>query len=200
MGEDDEVPRDAKLVRSILRSMGVEHHEPRVVNQFLDLWYRYVVDVLGDAQTYSEHAGKPSIDRDDVKLAIQSRVNFSFSQPPPRETLVELAKVRNSIPLPKIIGAPGIALPPELNNTLIAPNYQLAVPTRTFREMEEEEEDEMEWEEGDGNNSKAHHDTSPKDGNNASSLLHQPTHLQKSDQDGHKVSFSIAAAAKRPKT
>ncbi len=85
MGEDDEVPRDAKLVRSILRSMGVEHHEPRVVNQFLDLWYRYVVDVLGDAQTYSEHAGKPSIDRDDVKLAIQSRVNFSFSQPPPRE-------------------------------------------------------------------------------------------------------------------
>jgi predicted homoserine dehydrogenase-like protein len=66
--------------------------------------------------------------------------------------------------------------------------------------MEEEEEDEMEWEEGDGNNSKAHHDTSPKDVNNASSLLHQPTHLQKSDQDGHKVSFSIAAAAKRPKT
>jgi hypothetical protein len=116
------------------------------------------------------------------------------------QTLVELAKVRNSIPLPKIIGAPGIALPPELNNTLIAPNYQLAVPTRTFREMEEEEEDEMEWEEGDGNNSKAHHDTSPKDVNNASSLLHQPTHLQKSDQDGHKVSFSIAAAAKRPKT
>ncbi len=108
--------------------------------------------------------------------------------------------MRNSIPLPKIIGAPGIALPPELNNTLIAPNYQLAVPTRTFREMEEEEEDEMEWEEGDGNNSKAHHDTSPKDVNNASSLLHQPTHLQKSDQDGHKVSFSIAAAAKRPKT
>jgi transcription initiation factor TFIID subunit 9B len=77
MGEDEELPRDAKLVKSILRSMGVEHHEPRVVNQFLDLWYRYVVDVLGDAQTYS--------DCDDVKLAIQSRVNFSFSQPPPRE-------------------------------------------------------------------------------------------------------------------
>jgi transcription initiation factor TFIID subunit 9B len=85
MGEDEELPRDAKLVKSILRSMGVEHHEPRVVNQFLDLWYRYVVDVLGDAQTYSEHAGKTAIDCDDVKLAIQSRVNFSFSQPPPRE-------------------------------------------------------------------------------------------------------------------
>lgn len=85
MGEDDDLPRDAKLVRSIMRSMGVQHHEPRVVNQFLDLWYRYVVDVLGDAQTYSEHAGKVAIDCDDVKLAIQSRVNFSFSQPPPRE-------------------------------------------------------------------------------------------------------------------
>ncbi|CAK9221272.1 unnamed protein product [Sphagnum troendelagicum] len=189
MGEDEELPRDAKLVKSILRSMGVEHHEPRVVNQFLDLWYRYVVDVLGDAQTYSEHAGKTAIDCDDVKLAIQSRVNFSFSQPPPRETLVELAKARNSIPLPKIIGSPGIALPPELD-TLIAPNYQLAVPTRTFPEMEEDETERK----GDAKNSKDKA-TAAKD---VVSGPTQPTHLQKSDQDGHKVSFSLAG--KRPKS
>ena len=85
MAEDDDMPRDAKMVKTILESMGVTRFEPRVINQFLDLWYRYVVDVLGDAQTYSEHAGKTAIDCDDVKLAIQSRVNSSFQQPPPRE-------------------------------------------------------------------------------------------------------------------
>jgi transcription initiation factor TFIID subunit 9B len=60
-------------------------YEPRVVHQFLDLAYRYVGDVLGDAQVYADHAGKPQLDADDVRLAIQSKVNFSFSQPPPRE-------------------------------------------------------------------------------------------------------------------
>lgn len=86
-GEED-LPRDAKIVKSLLKSMGVEEHEPRVVHQFLELWYRYAVDVLTDAQVYSEHAGKATIDCDDIKLAIQSKVNFSFSQPPPREVLL----------------------------------------------------------------------------------------------------------------
>lgn len=85
--EDSNMPRDAKIMQSLLKSMGVEEYEPRVINKFLELWYRYVVDVLTDAQVYSEHAGKPAIDVDDVKLAIQSQVNFSFSQPPPREVI-----------------------------------------------------------------------------------------------------------------
>ncbi len=104
------------------------------------------------------------------------------------QTLVELAKARNSIPLPKIIGSPGIALPPELD-TLIAPNYQLAVPTRTIPEMEEDETERK----GDAKNSKDN-STGAKD----VSAPSQPTHLQKSDQDGHKVSFSLAG--KRPKS
>lgn len=84
-GGEEDMPRDAKIVKSLLKSMGVEEYEPRVVHQFLELWYRYVVDVLTDAQVFSEHSGKSVIDSDDVKLAIQSKVNFSFSQPPPRE-------------------------------------------------------------------------------------------------------------------
>lgn len=86
-GGDEDLPRDAKIVKSLLKSMGVEDYEPRVIHQFLELWYRYVVDLLTDAQVYSEHAGKSAIDCDDVKLAIQSKVNFSFSQPPPREVI-----------------------------------------------------------------------------------------------------------------
>ncbi|GMH07723.1 hypothetical protein Nepgr_009563 [Nepenthes gracilis] len=137
---DEDLPRDAKIVKSLLKSMGVEEYEPRVVNQFLELWYRYVVDVLTDAQVYSEHAGKTAIDCDDVKLAIQSKVNFSFSQPPPREVLLELARNRNKIPLPKTIGAAGIPLPPE-EDTLIRPNYQLLIPKKqSTQQLEETEE------------------------------------------------------------
>ncbi|RWW16818.1 hypothetical protein BHE74_00020459 [Ensete ventricosum] len=80
-------PRDARVVKELLRSMGLGEgeYEPRVVHQFLELAYRYVVDVLSDAQVYADHASKTAIDPDDVRLAIQSKVNFSFSQPPPRE-------------------------------------------------------------------------------------------------------------------
>ncbi|KAE8675311.1 Transcription initiation factor TFIID subunit 9 [Hibiscus syriacus] len=140
-GEED-LPRDAKIVKSLLKSMGVEEYEPRVIHQFLELWYRYVVDVLSDAQVYCEHAGKQTIDCDDVKLAIQSKVNFSFSQPPPREVLLELARNRNKVPLPKAIPGPGIPLPPE-QDILIRTNYQFAIPKKqSAPAMEETEDDE----------------------------------------------------------
>ncbi|KAK4373544.1 hypothetical protein RND71_008928 [Anisodus tanguticus] len=140
-GGEEDLPRDAKIVKTLLKSMGVDDYEPRVVHQFLELWYRYVVDVLSDAQVYSEHAGKASIDSDDIKLAIQSKVNFSFSQPPPREVLLELARNRNKIPLPKSIAGPGVPLPPE-QDTLINPNYQLAIAKKQISQPEETEEDE----------------------------------------------------------
>ncbi|CAI8585273.1 unnamed protein product, partial [Vicia faba] len=106
------MPRDAKIIESLLKSMGV----------------------------YSEHATKSAIDVDDVKLAIQSQANFSFSQPPPREVLLELAKNRNKIPLPKSL-APGIPLPPD-QDTLISPNYQFAFPNKRSAEPIEETEEE----------------------------------------------------------
>ncbi|PON35691.1 Transcription initiation factor [Parasponia andersonii] len=144
MAEGDDLPRDAKIVKSLLKSMGVEDYEPHVLHQFLELWYRYVVDVLTDAQVYSEHAGKAAIDCDDVKLAIQSKVNFSFSQPPPREVLLELARSRNKIPLPRSITGPAsIPLPPE-QDTLISPNYQLAIPRRQSAQAAEETEEDDE--------------------------------------------------------
>ncbi|KAF9591962.1 hypothetical protein IFM89_010409 [Coptis chinensis] len=139
---EENCPRDAKIVKSLLKSMGVEEYEPRVIHQFLELWYRYVVDVLSDSQVYSEHAGKNAIDCDDVKLAIQTKVNSSFSQPPPREILLELARNRNKVPLPKSI-APGIPLPPE-EDTLISPNYQLAIPKKQPHHTAEETEDDEE--------------------------------------------------------
>lgn len=64
--------------------MGIEEYEAYAVHHMLELWRKYAGEALTDAQLYSEHAGKGLVDTDDIKLAIQSKVNFAFSQPPPR--------------------------------------------------------------------------------------------------------------------
>lgn len=101
--QNNELPRDAKLIQLILSSMGVEEYEPRVVNQLMEFMYSklnfriqffiqsnigYVSDVLQDAQQYALHANKNEITLDDIRLAIQSKVNYSFTQPPPREVKI----------------------------------------------------------------------------------------------------------------
>ena len=58
----------------------------------------------------------------------------------PGYVLLELAQNRNKIPLPKTIG-PGVPLPPN-QDTLISPNYQLAIPNKRPTEAMEETEDE----------------------------------------------------------
>ncbi|KAK6790959.1 hypothetical protein RDI58_010040 [Solanum bulbocastanum] len=175
-GGEEDLPRDAKIVKTLLKSMGVDDYEPRVVHQFLELWYRYVVDVLTDAQVYSEHAGKASIDSDDIKLAIQSKVNFSFSQPPPREVLLELARNRNKIPLPKSIAGSGVPLPPE-QDTLINPNYQLAIAKKQTSQPEETEDEESA-------------DPNPAPSKNPS-LSHEKTDVPQGTPQ--RVSFSLGA-------
>eukprot|EP00164_Ancoracysta_twista_P007421 GFYU01010533.1.p1 GENE.GFYU01010533.1~~GFYU01010533.1.p1 ORF type:complete len:218 (-),score=35.44 GFYU01010533.1:411-1064(-) len=122
----DVQPLDAMLVTKILKSMGVEEYEPRVINQLLEFMYRYVTDVLQDANVYSDHAGKSDIDIEDIRLAIQSRVNFTFTQPPSREHLLELANKRNCMPLPVIPKRLGVLLPPE-KFCLTSPTYQVNV-------------------------------------------------------------------------
>ena len=45
----------------------------------------YVTNVLEDARVYSEHAQKKELDISDVKLAVQTRMDHSFTSPPPRD-------------------------------------------------------------------------------------------------------------------
>ena len=45
----------------------------------------YVTDVLEDARVYCNHANKKEIDAEDVKLAVQIRMDNSFTTPPPRD-------------------------------------------------------------------------------------------------------------------
>lgn len=49
-----DLPTDATAIRNILKTMGVEAHEPRVVNMLLDFMYIYVSGVLSDASAFAE--------------------------------------------------------------------------------------------------------------------------------------------------
>lgn len=116
-------PKDGQVVAAILKDCGVNEYEPRVVQQLLEFVYRYVTTVLEDAQVYSTYAKKKSIDADDVRLSVQLLQEKMFTSPPPRELLVEIARHRNSIPLPPIKSHAGPRLPSD-RYSLISCNYK----------------------------------------------------------------------------
>ncbi|KAK5823379.1 transcription initiation factor IID, 31kD subunit-domain-containing protein [Linnemannia elongata] len=117
-------PRDAKVISLILQSLAVEDADQKVIHQLLEFAHRYTTDVFQDALLYSEHAGRTDVGLDDVRLAIQGRVNHSFTSPPPKEFLLELAEEKNKVPLPLIPEKYGIRLPHE-RHCLTAVNFQL---------------------------------------------------------------------------
>ena len=49
----------------------------------------YITSVLEDAQVYSEHAQKKELDVSDVRLAIQNKMDHSFTAPPPRDVSMQ---------------------------------------------------------------------------------------------------------------
>ncbi|KAJ3289560.1 Transcription initiation factor TFIID subunit 9 [Borealophlyctis nickersoniae] len=122
--DPSEMPRDAKLVSLILDSMDVDEYDPKVVPQLLEFMHRYVIDVLGDAQLFADHAGHKEIEMNDISLAIEGRVAHSFTSPPGKDILSEIAEKKNSIPLPLIQERYGLRLPPE-RHLLTNTNFQI---------------------------------------------------------------------------
>ena len=80
-----------------------------------------MTNVLEDAKVYSQHAGKnninqsqlaihiiwpitgkKNIDLEDVKLSVSMSTEQTFTSPPPREALLELARIKNSVQVPHI--------------------------------------------------------------------------------------------------
>ncbi|XP_045588870.1 transcription initiation factor TFIID subunit 9 [Procambarus clarkii] len=120
------VPKEAQVMTAILKDMGITDYEPGVVNQMLEFTYRYVSQILDDARVYANYAKKiKTIEMDDVKLAVHMQMEKSFTTPPPRDLLLDLARTRNANPLPAIkANQQGIRLPPD-RYCLSACNYRL---------------------------------------------------------------------------
>lgn len=107
------IPKDAQVIMSIMKEVGITDYEPRVVNQLLEFTYRYVTSVLDDARVFITHAKKKTIDLEDIRLAVQLQLEKSFTNPPPREVLLEVARAKNGTPLPLIKPHCGLRLPPD---------------------------------------------------------------------------------------
>lgn len=72
-----------------------------------------------------------------INLLVKAKMSNVISQ----QVLLDLARNRNKLPLPKTIAGPGIPLPAD-QDTLISPNYQLAIPNKRPSQPLEETEDE----------------------------------------------------------
>nr|CAB3266802.1 transcription initiation factor TFIID subunit 9B-like [Phallusia mammillata] len=118
------MPKDAHTIVAMLKDMGVTDYEPKVIHQMLELTYRYVSEVLDDAKTFANHAGRSTVTLDDTKLAIKSQLDHSFTNPPPREFLVDVARQKNTTALPSLKTFSGARLPPD-RYCLSSVNYRL---------------------------------------------------------------------------
>jgi transcription initiation factor TFIID subunit 9B len=66
--------------RKLLRSMGVEQYEPRVLHQLLEFMHTYCKDVFEEGMQFAEHAGRAGqLECEDVQLSV--RLKASASQP-----------------------------------------------------------------------------------------------------------------------
>ncbi|PSN31917.1 Transcription initiation factor TFIID subunit 9 [Blattella germanica] len=118
------IPKDAQVIMSIMKDMGIHEYEQRVINQLLEFTYRYITCILDDARVFANHAKKKVIDLEDVKLAVQMTVDRAFTTPPPRDILLEVARTKNNTQLPFIKPHCGLRLPPD-RYCLSSCNYKL---------------------------------------------------------------------------
>ncbi|XP_043791036.1 transcription initiation factor TFIID subunit 9 isoform X2 [Apis laboriosa] len=123
------IPKDAQVIMSIMKDMGITDYEPKVINQLLEFTYRYVTCILDDSRIYANHAKKKFIDLDDVRLAVKMQLERTFTNPPPRDVLLDVARAKNNIPLPFVKPSNGLRLPPD-RYCLNATNYRLKNATK----------------------------------------------------------------------
>ncbi|EJW01250.1 hypothetical protein EDEG_00550 [Edhazardia aedis USNM 41457] len=96
---ENNVPRDARVISLILRSLGIEECSPKVIIQLLEFSYKYATEILEDASIYAEYANRKTIVSNDIKLAMQTKTGKYFVSPPPRQHMNDIATLVNSKPL-----------------------------------------------------------------------------------------------------
>lgn len=84
---------------------------------------------MDDSRVYANHAKKKFIDLDDVRLAVKMQLERTFTNPPPRDVLLDVARTKNNIPLPFVKPNNGLRLPPD-RYCLNATNYRLKNVTK----------------------------------------------------------------------
>ncbi|POW20314.1 hypothetical protein PSHT_03643 [Puccinia striiformis] len=132
-------PRDARIIALLLASMGVESASEGVVRVLMDLIDKRAALIhskikairsisflmLWSMPNTLEEPMPHGPDVEDVRLAVQAKVEHSMSGPMSKEFLLTLADNLNRTALPPIPERYGIRLPPE-KDRLTAPNFDIA--------------------------------------------------------------------------
>ncbi|VEN35809.1 unnamed protein product [Callosobruchus maculatus] len=118
------VPKDGQVIIAIMKEMGIREYEPKTVVQLTEFVYRYATSILEEARMYANNSKKKFLDVDDVRLALQLTSESTFTTPPPREVLLELAHTKNYSALPPVKPHCGLRLPPD-RYCLSSCNYTL---------------------------------------------------------------------------
>lgn len=116
-------PKDAQVILSIMKEMGIQEYEPKTLVQLTEFVYRYATSILEEARAYA-NSKKKSLDLDSVRLALELSSESTFTTPPPREIVMECARNKNNSPLPLVKPHCGLRLPPD-RHCLAACNYTL---------------------------------------------------------------------------
>lgn len=117
----------------------------------------YTLEILQEAQIYADHAQRPrdpstsasgptALEVDDLRMAVNSKLEHSYSSPLPKEFLLPLAAQINRVPLPILPESYGIRLPHE-RDRLTAVNWGL-VPVTERRTYPKNDNDDQEDENG----------------------------------------------------
>ena len=85
---------------------------------------------------YAEHAGRETVELDDVKLAVEAKLQTEFTRPAGTEEMHEYAASVNRAPMPPLTNRPGIHMPQDDN--LLSANYQFF--PRGYRAAEDRRE------------------------------------------------------------
>lgn len=83
-----------------------------------------MTSILDDSRIYANHSKKKVVDLEDVRLAIKLQLEQTFTNPPPRDVLIDIAKTKNSVALPFVKHSNGLRLPPD-RYCLNGANYKI---------------------------------------------------------------------------
>ncbi|XP_056630579.1 transcription initiation factor TFIID subunit 9 [Diorhabda sublineata] len=126
------IPKDGQVIMAIMKEMGITDYEPKTIVQLTEFVYRYATSILEEARMYTNNSKQKFLGVDDVRLALQLTCESTFTTPPPREVLMELAHVKNYSVLPQVKPHCGLRLPPD-RYCLSSCNYTLRSMKKSSR-------------------------------------------------------------------
>ena len=88
--------------------------------------HRYASEALEESACAARHAGRGTIDAEDVKIGAKAILMRQFIEPPSLADAHAMAAAVNRHPLPKLSNRPGIHVPTEMN--LLNDNWDIGPP------------------------------------------------------------------------